>query len=65
MAPFYEEDSPAKIDYRKKGTLIPTSLLEDLGLVANQQFVLFVDKINAGSEDRVDLHGCKRPPPLS
>ena len=34
--PFYRfflgwEGSPTKIDYRKKGTLILTSLLEDLG----------------------------------
>ena len=28
--PFLEEGSPTNIDYRKKGTLIPTSLLEDL-----------------------------------
>ena len=28
--PFLGEGSPTKIDYRKKGTLIPTSLLEDL-----------------------------------
>ena len=31
--PFYtflEEGSPTKIDYRKKGTLVLTSLLEDL-----------------------------------
>ena len=28
--PFLAEGSPTKIDYRKKGTLIPTSLLEDL-----------------------------------
>ena len=27
--PFFGEGSPAKIDYRKKGTLILTSLLED------------------------------------
>ena len=27
---FLEEGSPTKIDYRKKGTLILTSLLEDL-----------------------------------
>ena len=29
--PFWGEGSPTKIDYSKKGTLIPTSLLEDLG----------------------------------
>ena len=29
--PFLGEGSPTKIDYRKKGTLILTSLLEDLG----------------------------------
>ena len=28
--PFLGEGSPTKIDYRKKGTLILTSLLEDL-----------------------------------
>ena len=28
--PFLGEGSPSKIDYRKKGTLILTSLLEDL-----------------------------------
>ena len=27
---FLGEGSPTKINYRKKGTLIPTSLLEDL-----------------------------------
>ena len=27
---FFERGSPTKIDYRKKGTLILTSLLEDL-----------------------------------
>ena len=30
---FLGEGSPAKIDYRKKGTLIFTSLLQDLGKV--------------------------------
>ena len=30
LTPFWGEGSPTKIDYRKKGTLIPTSLLEDL-----------------------------------
>ena len=30
--PFLGEGSPSKIDYRKKGTLILTSLLEDLGM---------------------------------
>ena len=30
LTPFLEEGSPTKIDYRKKGTLILTSLLEDL-----------------------------------
>ena len=28
--PFFGEGSPTKIEYRKKGTLILTSLLEDL-----------------------------------
>ena len=32
LTPFSGEGSPAKIDHRKKGTLILTSLLEDLGL---------------------------------
>ena len=32
VVPFFGwEDSPTKIDYRKKGTLTVTSLLEDLG----------------------------------
>ena len=31
FCPFLEEGSPIKIDYRKKGTVILTSLLEDLG----------------------------------
>ena len=31
--PFLGESSPIKIDYRKKGTLVLTSLLEDLQLV--------------------------------
>ena len=30
LHPFLGEGSPTKIDYRKKGTLILTSLLEDL-----------------------------------
>ena len=30
LSPFLGEGSPTKIDYRKKGTLILTSLLEDL-----------------------------------
>ena len=30
--PFLGKDSPTKIDYRKKGALIPTSLLEDLAI---------------------------------
>ena len=30
LYPFFGEGSPAKIDYRKKGTLILTSLQEDL-----------------------------------
>ena len=30
FSPFLGEGSPTKIDYRKVGTLIPTSLLEDL-----------------------------------
>ena len=34
---FWGEGSPTKIDYRKKGTLIPTSLLEDLVLVLSNQ----------------------------
>ena len=34
LLPFVGEGSPTKIDYRKKGTLILTSLLEDL--VVNQ-----------------------------
>ena len=29
--PFLGEGSPTKLDYRKKGTLILTSLLEELG----------------------------------
>ena len=33
ILPFFGEGSPTKIDYRKKGTLILTSLLEDLGEV--------------------------------
>ena len=32
--PLLGEGSPTKIDYRKKGTLILTSLLEDLAVVA-------------------------------
>ena len=32
--PFLGEGSPTKIDYRKKGTLILTSLLEDLDKVS-------------------------------
>ena len=32
--PFLEEGSPTKIEYRKKGTLILTSPLEDLVSVA-------------------------------
>ena len=31
LLPFFGEGSPTKIDYRKKGTLSLTSLLEDLG----------------------------------
>ena len=31
--PFSGEGSPTKIDYSKKDTLIPTSLLEDLALI--------------------------------
>ena len=30
--PFLGEGSPTKIDYRRKGTPIVTSLLEDLGI---------------------------------
>ena len=30
FTPFFWEGSPAKIDYRNKGTLVQTSLLEDL-----------------------------------
>ena len=30
FCPFWGEGSPTKIDYRKKGTLILTSLLQDL-----------------------------------
>ena len=30
LLPFFGEGSPTKIDYRKKGSLILTSLLEDL-----------------------------------
>ena len=30
LSPFLGEGSPTKIDYRKRGTLILTSLLEDL-----------------------------------
>ena len=39
---FFGEGSPTKIDKRKKGTLILTSLLEDLGIskVAGSIFVL-------------------------
>ena len=32
--PFWGEGSPTKIDYRKEGALILTSLLEDLGALA-------------------------------
>ena len=32
--PFLVEGSPTKIDYRQQGTLILTSLLEDLGVVS-------------------------------
>ena len=31
LLPFFGEGFPTKIDYRKKGTLILTSLLDDLG----------------------------------
>ena len=37
--PFSGEGSPTKIDYREKGTLILTSLLEDLGLLSHQETV--------------------------
>ena len=33
FSPFLGEGSPSKIDFRQKGTLVPTSLLEDLGNV--------------------------------
>ena len=33
LTPFFGEGSPPKIDYRKKGTLILTSPLEDLVVV--------------------------------
>ena len=32
FCPFFGEGSPTRIDYGKKGTLILTSLLEDLGV---------------------------------
>ena len=35
--PFLGEGSPTEIDYRKKGTLILTSLLEDLVKVGTHQ----------------------------
>ena len=39
--PFFGEGSPSKIDYRKTGTLILTSLLEDLGEVLSESRVFF------------------------
>ena len=38
--PFLGEGSPARIDYRKKGTLILTSLLEDLVVKRTKQIVV-------------------------
>ena len=35
--PFLGKGSPAKIDYRQRGTLILTSLLEDLGDLSSPQ----------------------------
>ena len=44
--PFFGEGSPTKIDVLKKvGTLIPTSLLEDLGVVV----VMVVSSADIGS----------------
>ena len=37
LLPFFGEGSPTKIDYRKKGTLILTSLLEDLDKLNNKE----------------------------
>ena len=37
FCPFLGEGSPAKIDYRKKGTLILASLLEDPDIKGNQE----------------------------
>ena len=40
FCPFWGESSPAKIDYSKKGTLILTSLLEDLVMFTPYQSTL-------------------------
>ena len=57
--PFYTflgEGSPTKLDYRKKGILILTSLLEDLGLVVwglNPRFMLMLNGKLPPQEGRV------------
>ena len=50
---FVGDGSPAKIDHRRKGTLIPIALLEDLGHIGSTKcgigsedvFVLFVPQM--------------------
>ena len=55
LYPFLGEGSPAKIDHRKKATLILTSLLEDLGVV------LFGEKHGPSASRRMLLHSCLVP----
>ena len=38
--PFFGEGSPTKIDYRKRGTLILTSLLENLSIYIYRVFLI-------------------------
>ena len=53
LPPFFGEGSPTKMDYKKTGTLILTSLLEDLGGFAFK--VSFVNRTYVGRHQLGDF----------
>ena len=63
LFPFLGEGSPTKIDYRKKGTLILTSLLEDLAqqassCVSSHVFNLRSQHRQGETQSRIEIESC-------
>ena len=60
LLPFFGEGSPTKIDCSKKGTLILTSLLEDLAIFCCGQLTMLIR--DPGGSDSIARPGCGTTP---